>query len=66
MLVSLIGDIYGRKKMRTEVIRIVLSSQKTYKDESKPGRPKKSYKQGRLAEVPKTFGIEEIPILCFG
>ena len=51
--------------MCTEMIRIVLS-QKTSKDESKPGRPKKSHKQGRLAEVPKTFGIEEIPILCFG
>lgn len=66
MLVSLIGDIYGGKKMCTEVIRIVLSSQKICKDESRPGRPKKSHKQGRLAEVPKTFGIEEIPVLCFG
>lgn len=66
LLVSLIGNIYGgKKRMCTERIRIVLDSQKTSKDESKPGRPKKSDKQGRLAEVPKIFGIEEIPVLCW-
>ena len=42
----------GKKKMCTERIRIVLDSQNTSKDESKLGRPKKSDKQGRFAEVP--------------
>ena len=60
MLVSLIGDIYGGKKMCTEVIRIVLSSQKTCKDESKPGRPKKVINKEDWQRCLKHLGLKRL------
>lgn len=58
------GDISGEKNgiMYTERIRIVLDNKKTSKVCQSQIDTRKVM---RLAEVPKIFGIEEMPIVCW-